>query len=52
VTQAIVAVVVTYLFLRAARGLMTPVKHQHTLLGSSAEEAVKRGGTKATPMQA
>ena len=51
-TQAFVAVVVTYLILRGVLGLLTPVKHKHTLLGTSADEAVKRGGTKATPMQA
>ena len=52
VTQAIVVVVVTYLVVRGVLGLLTPVKHQQTLLGTSADEAVKRGGTKATPMQA
>jgi NADH-quinone oxidoreductase subunit H len=52
VTQAFVAVVVTYLLARGILGLLTPVKHKRTLLGTSADEAVKRGGTKATPMQA
>jgi NADH-quinone oxidoreductase subunit H len=52
VTQAVVVVVVTYLVVRGVLGLLTPVKHQQTLLGTSADEAVKRGGTKATPMQA
>jgi hypothetical protein len=33
-------------------GLLTPAKHERALLGSSAREAAKRGGTKASPMQA
>jgi NADH-quinone oxidoreductase subunit H len=52
VTQATVAVAITYLLIRGVIGLLTPVKHQQTLLGSSAEETAKSGGTKATPMQA
>jgi NADH-quinone oxidoreductase subunit H len=52
VTQALVAIVIVYLVTRAVLALLTPVKHQQTLLGSSANEAAKRGGTKATPMQA
>jgi NADH-quinone oxidoreductase subunit H len=52
VTQAVVAVAMTYFLVRGVVGLLTPVKHQHTLLGTSADEASKRGGTKATPMQA
>jgi NADH-quinone oxidoreductase subunit H len=52
VTQAVVAVVATYLVVRLVVGLRAPVKHERTLLGSSAAQAAKRGGTKATPMQA
>jgi NADH-quinone oxidoreductase subunit H len=52
VSQALVAVVGAYLFGRLVAGLLAPVKHERTLLGSSAAEAAKRGGTKATPMQA
>jgi NADH-quinone oxidoreductase subunit H len=52
VTQAVVAVAMTYFLFRGVLGLLTPVKHKQTLLGTSAEEALKRGGTKATPMQA
>jgi len=51
-TQAFVAIAIAYLLIRAVIGLLTPVKHKHTMLGSSAEEAAKSGGTKATPMQA
>jgi NADH-quinone oxidoreductase subunit H len=52
VSQAVVAVVLTYFIVRAVVGLLTPVRHKHSVIGSSAEEAEKRGGTKATPMQA
>ncbi len=52
VTQAIVAFVVAYLLVRLVVGLMTTVKHERTLLGTSAEVAARRGGTKTSPMQA
>jgi NADH-quinone oxidoreductase subunit H len=52
VTQAILAVAIPYGLARVLIGLFAPVKHQRTLLGSSAEVAAKRGGTKAEPMQA
>jgi NADH-quinone oxidoreductase subunit H len=51
-TQAVVALGLTYFVIRAIIGLLTPVRHERTLLGSSAEVAAKRGGTKTTPMQA
>jgi NADH-quinone oxidoreductase subunit H len=52
VTQAIVAVTITYLVVRGVIGFFGPVKHERALIGSSAEVAAKRGGTKAEPMQA
>jgi NADH-quinone oxidoreductase subunit H len=52
VTQAIVAVSLAYLTVRAVTGFFRPIKHLRTLLGSSAEIAAKRGGTKSSPMQA
>ncbi len=52
VTQAVVAVSTLYFFGRIAVGLLSAVKHQRTLLGSSAEASEKLGGTKTTPMQA
>jgi NADH-quinone oxidoreductase subunit H len=52
VTQAIVAVSLTYLVVRAVIGLITPVRHQRDVVGSSATIAAERGGTKAEPMQA
>jgi NADH-quinone oxidoreductase subunit H len=52
VTQAIVAVTVAVIFARLVIGFFAPAKHKRTLLGSSAEEAEKRGGTKSTVMQA
>jgi len=51
VSQAVVALTMTILVARAVLGFLAPVKHERTLLGSSAEEALKRGGTKAEPMQ-
>jgi len=51
-SQALVAVAITYLLGRAAISFFAPVRHQRTLLGSSAEVAAKRGGTKTEPMQA
>ncbi len=52
VTQAIVAVAMTYLVMRAVIGFFSPVRHQRDVVGSSAETAAERGGTKAEPMQA
>ncbi|MGA3123761.1 MAG: complex I subunit 1 family protein [Polyangiaceae bacterium] len=52
VTQAFVALAMTYFVARAVIGLLTPVRHERTLLGSSADAAAKSGGTKTEPMQA
>ncbi len=52
VTQAIVVVTISYLMLKLVRGIFAPLKHQRNLLGSSAEMAEKRGGTKTEAMQA
>jgi NADH-quinone oxidoreductase subunit H len=52
VTQAIVAVAIPYFVARTVVGLFGPVQHLRTLLGTSAEVAAKRGGTKVEPMQA
>jgi NADH-quinone oxidoreductase subunit H len=52
VTQAIVAVTITYLVVRGVIGMFAPVKHQRNVIGSSADFAAKSGGTKAAPMQA
>jgi NADH-quinone oxidoreductase subunit H len=51
-TQAIVALAITFFVIRGIAGFVAPVKHTQTLLGSSAEEAAKHGGTKTEPMQA
>ncbi len=52
VTQALVAVTITVAVLRVLVGFFGPVKHQRDVIGSSAQIAAKRGGTKAEPMQA
>jgi NADH-quinone oxidoreductase subunit H len=52
ITQAIVAVGLTVIFVRGVLFFFGPVKHHRTLLGSSAEQAATRGGTKTAPMQA
>jgi NADH-quinone oxidoreductase subunit H len=52
VTQAFVALAMTYFVARGVIGLLTPVRHERTLLGSSADAAAKSGGTKTEPMQA
>jgi NADH-quinone oxidoreductase subunit H len=52
VTQAIVAAGLTVMLVRTVLFFFGPVKHTRTLLGSSAEQAASRGGTKAEPMQA
>ena len=51
-TQLLVAVVILYLAFRLVTGLMSSTKKERTLLGSSAEQAARRGGTKTAPMQA
>jgi NADH-quinone oxidoreductase subunit H len=51
-TQAIVALAITFFVIRGIAGFVAPVNHTQTLLGSSAEAAAKRGGTKTEPMQA
>jgi NADH-quinone oxidoreductase subunit H len=51
-TQAIVALAITFFVIRGIAGFFAPVKHTQTLLGSSAGEAAKHGGTKTEPMQA
>jgi NADH-quinone oxidoreductase subunit H len=52
ITQAVVALSITYLLGSAVLGFFAPVKHLRTLLGSSAAAAVRHGGTKTGPMQA
>jgi NADH-quinone oxidoreductase subunit H len=52
ITQAIVAAGISFLVVRGIVGFLGPVKHDRTLLGSSAGQAAKRGGTKTEPMQA
>lgn len=51
-SQALVAVTILYFVVRGGGGFFAPVRHHRTLLGSSAEFAAKRGGTKTEPMQA
>ena len=52
VTQAIVAVILVVLPVRAIVGMFGAIRHERALIGSSAERAARRGGTKAAPMQA
>jgi NADH-quinone oxidoreductase subunit H len=52
VSQALVAVVITYLFVRLVIGLVSPIRHERNVLGTSADAAARRGGTKTEPMQA
>jgi NADH-quinone oxidoreductase subunit H len=52
VTQAIVFVTFGYLLVRGLVGILSTSRHEQTLLGSSAEQSKKLGGTKSTPMQA
>ena len=52
VTQAIVALTLTLLVVRAAIAMFAPIKHERNAVGSSAGFATKAGGTKTTPMQA
>jgi NADH-quinone oxidoreductase subunit H len=51
VTQAAVVVTIGYVMFRLITGIYAPQKHQRNLLGSSAEMAEKRGGTKTEAMQ-
>jgi NADH-quinone oxidoreductase subunit H len=51
-SQALVAVGTAMVALWLVVAFVGPVKHQRTLLGSSADAAAKRGGTKSAPMQA
>jgi NADH-quinone oxidoreductase subunit H len=52
ISQAVVAVTVAFVGVRLVTGFFAPAKHERTLLGSSAEVAEKRGGTKSEAMQA
>jgi NADH-quinone oxidoreductase subunit H len=52
VTQALVAVAVTYVLVRGVFGFFAPVKHQRDVIGSSAAFSARGGGTKAGAMQA
>jgi NADH-quinone oxidoreductase subunit H len=52
VAQAVTLVGMVAFPLLVIRGLLTAPKHERTLLGSSAELAARRGGTRAAPMQA
>jgi NADH-quinone oxidoreductase subunit H len=52
VTQAVVALSLAFLVARLVIGWSAPIKHERAVLGSSAREASKRGGTKAEAMQA
>jgi NADH-quinone oxidoreductase subunit H len=51
-SQALVAVTLTYLVVRGVVGMFGPVKHELNVVGTSAGFAAKRGGTKAEAMQA
>jgi len=51
-SQAFVAAGSLVLLIWLVVGFAGPVKHQRTMLGSSADSAAKRGGTKSAPMQA
>ncbi len=52
VSQAVVAVTITFVLFKLVTGMFGPVKHLRTLLGTSAGMAEKAGGTKSTAMQA
>lgn len=52
ITQALLAVGITVGVVSLLVGFFGPVKHQRDVIGSSAQLAAKRGGTKAEPMQA
>ncbi len=51
-SQLLVAVVITFMVLRAVGGFMSPSRRSHWIVGSSAEFAQARGGTETEPMQA
>jgi NADH-quinone oxidoreductase subunit H len=51
-TQALLVVVFWYAVYRLGAGWFAPFKHERTLLGSSAAQTEKLGGTKSTAMQA
>jgi NADH-quinone oxidoreductase subunit H len=52
VSQALVAALIAVLVVRGVIGAFAPLSHPRSLIGYSAAVAAKRGGTKATPMQA
>jgi NADH-quinone oxidoreductase subunit H len=53
VTQAIVAVLITFAVLRIIFGMFTPIRHVRDIVGTSAEaQENEEGGTKSIPMQA
>jgi NADH-quinone oxidoreductase subunit H len=52
VSQAVVAATIALLSARLVLGIFAPLKHERTLLGTSAGVAERRGGTKTSPMQA
>jgi NADH-quinone oxidoreductase subunit H len=52
VTQAVVAITLSYLVARAVIGMFGAIRHQRDVVGSSAEQAAKAGGVKTEPMQA
>jgi hypothetical protein len=52
VTGVIVWTGIGYLVVRLVAGLLAPVLHKQTLLGSSAEQSRRLGGTKTGAMQA
>lgn len=52
ITQAFVAVLLTFLIGWAVVGMFTPVRKKKWIVGSSAELASEAGGVKTSPMQA
>jgi NADH-quinone oxidoreductase subunit H len=52
VTQALVALVITFFVLRGLIGFFAPRKQSPWIVGTSAEFAAAQGGTKVEPMQA
>ncbi len=52
VTGVIVWAGIGYLVIRLCAGLFAPILHKQTLLGSSAEQSQRLGGTKTGAMQA
>ncbi len=52
VTQAVVAMAMTYLIGRGVVGMFGTVTHERNIIGTSAGIAARRGGTKTEPMQA